>query len=65
MNSQPAPGIAGLTLRHWSIDNREFAGGFQRPAPALPYAERPGGSRLLRLASKLARAKFELARRAG
>jgi hypothetical protein len=63
MNSQPARAIAGLTLRHWSIDSRELVGRFQRPAPALPYAEYADGSELLRLASKLARAKFELARR--
>jgi hypothetical protein len=63
INSQPVHTIASLTLRRWSIDSREFVGGFQRPAPALPYAERADGGQLLRLASKLARARFDLARR--
>jgi hypothetical protein len=63
MNSQPAHAIANLTLRHWSIDSREHVGEFQRPAPALPYSERADGGQLLRLASKLARARFDLVRR--
>jgi hypothetical protein len=63
MSSQPSAAIAGLTLRHWSIDNRQFVGGFQRPAPAQPYAERADSGNLLRLASKLAYVKSELARR--
>jgi len=64
MSSQPAHAIAGQTLRHWSIDNRQFPGGVQRPAPAQPYAERAHGGELLRLASKLARVKSELTRHA-
>jgi hypothetical protein len=63
LNRQPIDAIASLTLRHWSIDSPALAGRFERPAPALPYAERAGGSQLLRLASKLARARFEIARR--
>jgi hypothetical protein len=62
MSSQSAHAIAGQILRHWSIDNRQFAGGFQRPAPALPYAERADGGKLLRLASKLARVRSDLTR---
>lgn len=65
MSNQPVHAIVGLTLRRWSIDGRESVGGCQRPAPAPPYAERADRGRLLRLASKLARVKSELARRAG
>ncbi len=64
MHKQPSHAIAGLTLRHWSIDSREFVEGSQRPAPALPYSEQPGGGQFHRLALKLAQVKSELARRA-
>jgi hypothetical protein len=60
MSNQPVHAIPGRTLRHWTIDSREFVGGSQRPAPALPYSEREGGQFHL-LASKLARVKSELA----
>jgi hypothetical protein len=63
MSSEPIRPTAGQTLRHWSIDNRQFVGGPQRPARALPIAEGADGNELLRLASKLARVKSELARR--
>jgi hypothetical protein len=63
MSSQPVPVIVGRTLRHWTVDNREVRGGSQRPAPAPPYSEEPGGGQFHRLASKLARVKSELAHR--
>jgi hypothetical protein len=63
MSSQPVQATAGRTLRHWTIDSREFVGGSQRPAPAPPYSEQPDGGQLYRLASKLTQVKSELARR--
>jgi hypothetical protein len=63
MSSQPVQAIAGRTLRHWTIDSREFDGGSQRPAPAPPYSEQLDGGQLYRLASKLTQVKSELARR--
>jgi hypothetical protein len=63
MSSQPVHAIAGRTLRHWTIDSREFVGGSQRPAPALPYSEQPDGGQFHLLALKLARVKSELALR--
>lgn len=65
MSSQPVHTIAGLTLRHWTTNSREFVGGSQRPAPRLPYSEQPDGGQFHRLALKLARVKAELARRVG
>ena len=62
MSSQAVYAIAGRTLRHWTIDSREFVGGSQRPAPALPYSEQPDGGQFHLLASKLARVKSDLAR---
>ena len=62
MSSQPIHAIAGRTLRHWTIDSREFVEGSQQPAPALPYSEKPDGGQFHFLASKLARVKSELAR---
>jgi hypothetical protein len=64
MSSQPVHVIAGRTLRHWTIDSREFDEGSQRPAPAPPYSKQPDGGQLYRLASKLAQVKSEFARRA-
>jgi hypothetical protein len=63
MSKQPVHAIAGRTLRHWTINSREFVGGSQQPAPPLPYSERLEGSQFHLLASKLARVKSELARR--
>jgi hypothetical protein len=63
MSSQPVRPTASQTLRHWSIDNRQFVGEEQRPARTLPFAEGADGDRLLRLASELARVKSELTRR--
>ena len=63
MSSQPVHAIAGRTLRHWTINSREFVGGSQQPAPALPYSEQLEGSQFHVLASKLARVKSEVARR--
>ena len=63
MSSQFAQATPGQILRHWSIDNRKSSSGLQRPARALPYAEPADGGRLHRLASKLARVRFELKRR--
>jgi hypothetical protein len=63
MSSQAVQAIAGRTLRHWTIDSREVAGGSQRAAPALPYSEQPEGGQVHLLASKLARVKSELVRR--
>jgi hypothetical protein len=63
MSSQPVHAIAGRTLRHWTIDSREFVGGSQRPAPAVPYSEQPDGGQFHLLALKLARVMSELARR--
>jgi len=62
MIGQQVHAIAGLTLRHWSIDSGKFVGGFQQPAPALPYEERADRGQLFRLVSKLARVKSEVAR---
>lgn len=62
MIGQRVHATAGLTLRHWSVDSGKFVGEFQKPAPALIYAERANGSQLSRLLSKLARAKSEVAR---
>jgi hypothetical protein len=63
MSSQPARAIGGRTLRHWTINSREFVGGSERPAPALLYSEQVDGGQFHRLALKLARVKSELARR--
>ena len=63
MSRKPIHAIAGRTLRHWTIDSREFLGGSQQPAPALPYSEQPKGGQFHFLASKLARVKSELAHR--
>ncbi len=64
MSSQPVHATSGLTLRHWTIDSREFVGGSQRPSPARPYSvDHADGSQTDRLASKLTRVKSELARR--
>jgi len=64
MGTQPVHAISGLTLRHWTIDSREFVGGSQRPAPARPHSvDHADGSQADRLASKLTRVKSELARR--
>lgn len=63
MSSQAVPVIAGQTLRHWTIDNRAFVGGSERPAPAPPYTERSDDDQFLGLASKLARVKSDLAAR--
>jgi len=65
MSSQPVAAIAGRTLRHWTINSREFVGGSQRPSPTPPYSEQPDGGRFQRLALKLAEVKGELARRTG
>jgi len=63
MSSQPVHAIAGRTLRHWTINIREFVGGSQRPAPTPPYTEQPDGGQFYRLASKLAEVKSRLALR--
>jgi hypothetical protein len=63
MNSQPGHAISGRTLRHWTINSREFVGGSQRPAPTPSYSEQPEGSQFHRLASKLAEVKSRLALR--
>ncbi len=67
MSSQPEPvhAIASRTLRHWTINSnsREFVGGSQQPAPAVPYSEQPDDGQFHLLASKLARVKSELAHR--
>ena len=63
MSRQPVHAIAGLTLRHWTTNSREFVGGSQRPAPPLPYSEQVDGVQFHRLALKLARVRSELARR--
>jgi hypothetical protein len=63
MTNQAVHAIAGRTLRHWTIDNREVGGGSQRPAPALPYSEAPDGGHVHLLASRLARLKSDLGRR--
>jgi hypothetical protein len=54
---------AGRTLRHWTINSRDFIGRSQRPAPTLPYSEQPEGDQFHRLASKLAEVKSRLALR--
>ena len=54
MSSRPVHAVASRTLRHWTIDSRELVAGSQRPAPALPYSEQPGGGQFYLLASKLA-----------
>ena len=64
MTNQTVEAISGRTLRHWTINSQEFVGGSQRPAPALPYSERPDGGQFHLLASKLGQVKSELARRA-
>jgi len=61
--NQPVHAIAGRTLRHWTINSREFVGESQRPALAMPYSEQADGGQFHRLASKLARVKSELAHR--
>jgi len=63
MSSQPIHAIAGRTLRHWTIDSREFVGGSQRAAPVLPYSEHADYSQFHRLASELTKVKSALARR--
>jgi hypothetical protein len=63
MSSQPVHAIAGRTLRHWTINSREFVGESLQPALVLPYSEQPGGGQLHLLALKLARVKSELAHR--
>ena len=63
MSRHPVPAIAGRTLRHWTINSREFVGESQRPAPAVLYSEQSEGSQFHRLVSKLARVKSELAHR--
>jgi hypothetical protein len=64
MSSQPVRATSGLTLRHWTIDSREFVGGPQRPAlTPLHPAEHSDGTQMDRLASKLTEVKSELARR--
>jgi hypothetical protein len=63
MIGQRVHATAGLTLRHWSIDSGKFVGGFQKPAPALLYAEKADDGQLFRPLSKLARVKSEVARR--
>jgi hypothetical protein len=62
MTIQPVHAIVGRTLRHWTIDSREFLGQSQEAAPALPYSERYDGGQFHLLASKLARVKSELER---
>ncbi|HEY3123355.1 MAG TPA: hypothetical protein VGK70_04760 [Thermoanaerobaculia bacterium] len=54
---------AGRTLRHWTINSREFVGRSQRSAPTLPYSEAPDRGQFHRLALKLAEVKSSLARR--
>jgi len=63
MTNQAVHAIAGRTLRHWTVDSRDFVGGSQRPAPALSYLEQPDGDQVHLIASRLARVKFDLARR--
>jgi hypothetical protein len=63
MSSYPVHAIAGRTLRHWTINSREFVGGSEQPAPSTPYSEAPDDRRFHLLASKLARVKSDLARR--
>jgi hypothetical protein len=64
MNRTPRPTVTPLTLRHWTINSREFVGGSERPAPARSYSERTDGGRIQLLASKLARVKSALAHHA-
>lgn len=61
MSNQAVHAIAGRTLRHWTIDSRDFVGGSERPAPALPYLEQPDGDQVHLIASRLARLKSDLA----
>lgn len=63
MSSQPVHAIVGRTLRHWTIDSREFVGESQQAAPAFPYSELPDSGQFHLIAQKLARIKTELARR--
>jgi len=65
MSSQPVHAIAGRTLRHWTINSREFVWGSQQPAPTLPYSEQSHDGQFHRLASKLAEVKSRLALRIG
>lgn len=62
MSSQLQGSISRLTLRHWTIDSRQFVGGAERPARSLPYSEPIEGGVSQRLASKLAQVKSDLAR---
>ena len=62
IGSHPAHATPGRTLRHWTIDSREFVGGPVLAAPAMPYWEKHGGPASSQLASKLARVKANLAR---
>lgn len=64
MSSQSVHAITGRTLRHWTINRREFVGGAQRPSPPMPFSEPEGGGQFERVASKLAEIKAELTRRA-
>jgi hypothetical protein len=63
MSSQPVHAIASRTLRHWTINSRDFVGGSQRPAPTPAYSEQPDGAQFHRLASKLAEVKSQMAHR--
>jgi hypothetical protein len=62
MTNHAVHAISGRTLRHWTIDSRDFVGGPERPALALPYLEQPDGGQVHLLASRLARVKSDLAR---
>ena len=64
MHIEPIQAIAGRTLRHWTIDSREFVGVSRDAAPALPYSEEHGPGQFQLLSSKLARIKVELKRSA-
>jgi hypothetical protein len=64
MSIQAVHAITARTLRHWTIDSRDFVGGSQQPAPTLPYSEQPEGHRVQLIASGLARVKSDLTRRA-
>jgi hypothetical protein len=64
MTIQPVHAIAGRTLRHWTVDSRNFVGESQEAAPALPFSEERAGGQFQLLASKLARVKTDLVRSA-
>ena len=63
MGNEPVHVITGRTLRHWTLNNQEFVGQSQRPAPAPLFSERRDGGQFSLLASKLARVKSDLALR--